>query len=163
MTETLAVGEAAQCPVEISHLKVDAPSRWGDSAKALALIDGARAKGQKVNADVYLYDAASSTLGIRSVVGPRRRSGQDQRAARRRADRLRIKEEMKKLIRERGLENYSFARIALPCRSRAQWPDDPGGRTPMARLERPGGTARNDAADASRRRRIDGLSVHVRR
>jgi N-acyl-D-amino-acid deacylase len=27
--EALDVGEAAQCPVQISHLKVDAPSRWG--------------------------------------------------------------------------------------------------------------------------------------
>jgi N-acyl-D-amino-acid deacylase len=111
--ETLAVGEAAQCPVEISHLKVDAPSRWGDSAKALALIDGARAKGQKVNADVYLYDAASSTLGIRFPSWVLE-GGQD-KINERLADEptwLRIKEEMKKLIRERGLENYSFARIA---------------------------------------------------
>lgn len=111
--ETLAVGEAAQCPVEISHLKVDAPSRWGDSAKALALIDGARAKGHKVNADVYLYDAASSTLGIRFPSWVLE-GGQD-KINERLADEptwLRIKEEMKKLIRERGLENYSFARIA---------------------------------------------------
>ena len=63
--EALAIGEAAQCPVEISHLKVDAPSRWGASAKALAMIDAARAKGLQVDADVYLYDAASSSLGIR--------------------------------------------------------------------------------------------------
>src|SRR5688572_9375214 len=111
--ETLAVGEAAQCPVEISHLKVDAPSRWGDSAKALALIDAARAKGQKVNADVYLYDAASSTLGIRFPSWVLE-GGQDK--INERLDDVkewaRIKEEMKKLIRERGLENYSFARIA---------------------------------------------------
>jgi len=63
--EALDVGEAAMCPVEISHLKVDAPSKWGASAKALAMIDAARARGLKVEADVYLYDAASSTLGIR--------------------------------------------------------------------------------------------------
>lgn len=113
VTETLAVGEAAQCPVEISHLKVDAPSRWGDSAKALALIDGARAKGRKVNADVYLYDAASSTLGIRFPSWVLE-GGQD-KIDQRLDDEptwLGIKEEMKKLIRERGLENYSFARIA---------------------------------------------------
>jgi N-acyl-D-amino-acid deacylase len=111
--EALDIGEAAQCPVEISHLKVDAPSRWGASAKALAMIDAARAKGMRVNADVYLYDAASSTLGIRfpswALEG-----GQD--AINQRLDDAatwaRIKEEMKKLIRERGLENYSFARIA---------------------------------------------------
>ena len=111
--ETLAVGDAAQCPVEISHLKVDAPRRWGDSAKALALIDAARARGQKVNADVYLYDAASSTLGIRFPSWVLE-GGQDKINERLDAAATwdRIKEEMKKLIRERGLENYSFARIA---------------------------------------------------
>ena len=111
--ETLAVGEAAQCPVQISHLKVDAPSRWGDSAKALALIDAARAKGRRVNADVYLYDAASSTLGIRFPSWVLE-GGQDKINERLDDDAmwLRIKEEMKKLIRERGLENYAFARIA---------------------------------------------------
>ena len=85
------------------------------------MIDAARAKGMRVNADVYLYDAASSTLGIRfpswALEG-----GQD--AINQRLDDAatwtRIKEEMKKLIRERGLENYSFARIAS-YRSDPSW------------------------------------------
>jgi N-acyl-D-amino-acid deacylase len=111
--EALAIGEAAQCPVEISHLKVDAPSRWGASAKALAMIDAARAKGMKVNADVYLYDAASSSLGIRFPSWVL--EGGDDKVQERLDDAatwVRIKEEMKKLIRERGLENYTFARVA---------------------------------------------------
>jgi N-acyl-D-amino-acid deacylase len=111
--EALDVGEAARMAVEISHLKVDAPSKWGASEKALALIDAARSKGMRVNADVYLYDAASSTLGIRfpswALEG-----GQSQINQRLgdEATWMRIREEMKKLIRERGLENYQFARIA---------------------------------------------------
>jgi N-acyl-D-amino-acid deacylase len=111
--ETIEIGEAAGLPVEISHLKVDAPSRWGASAKALAMIDAARARGVKVAADVYLYDAASSNLGIRFpswvLEGgqPKINERLDDEATWRR-----IKEEMKKLIRERGLENYDFARIA---------------------------------------------------
>jgi N-acyl-D-amino-acid deacylase len=111
--EALDVGEAAMCPVEISHLKVDAPSQWGASARALALIDAARTKGMQVEADVYLYDAASSSLGIRFPAWALE-GGQEKINAR--LDDLsewtRIKEEMKKLIRERGLENYRFARIA---------------------------------------------------
>lgn len=111
--ETIAVGEASGLAVEISHLKVDAPSRWGASAKALALIDAARARGVRVAADVYLYDAASSNLGIRFpswvLEGgqPKINERLDDQAAW-----MGIKEEMKKLIRERGLENYNFARIA---------------------------------------------------
>ena len=111
--EALAVGEAAGMAVEISHLKVDAPSRWGASARALEMIDAARARGMRVAADVYLYDAASSTLGIRF---PSWALEGGQEAINGRLDDAatwgRIKEEMKKLIRERGLENYSFARIA---------------------------------------------------
>jgi len=111
--EALAIGEAAQCPVEISHLKVDAPSRWGASEKALALIDAARARGMKVNADVYLYDAASSNLGIRFpswvLEGGQPKINERLDDA---ATWQRIKDEMKKLIRERGLETYDFARIA---------------------------------------------------
>jgi N-acyl-D-amino-acid deacylase len=111
--EALDVGEAAGMAVEVSHLKVDAPSRWGASQKALALIDAARTRGMRVAADVYLYDAASSTLGIRfpswtlegGQAGINARLDDEPTWAR-------IKEEMKKLIRERGLENYSFARIA---------------------------------------------------
>lgn len=119
VAETLAIGRDAGLPVQVSHLKVDAPSRWGASAKALALIDDARAKGQQVMADVYLYDAASSNLGIRF---PSWALEGGQPAINQRLDDAatwaRIKEEMRKLIRERGLENYSFARIA-------NYPTDP--------------------------------------
>jgi N-acyl-D-amino-acid deacylase len=111
--ETIEIGEAAGMAVEISHLKVDAPSRWGASARALAMIDAARARGMKVAADVYLYDAASSNLGIRFPSWVL--EGGQPKIEERLADEAtwaRIKEEMKKLIRERGLENYTFARIA---------------------------------------------------
>src|SRR3954468_20512814 len=63
--ETIRIGEMAMCRVQISHLKVDSPSRWGGSARALALIDAARARGIDVQADQYAYTAASSTLSIR--------------------------------------------------------------------------------------------------
>ena len=43
--ETLRVGEATGARVQVSHLKVDSPSRWGASAKALAMIDAARGRG----------------------------------------------------------------------------------------------------------------------
>jgi N-acyl-D-amino-acid deacylase len=65
VSETIRIGEQAMCRVEISHLKVDSPSRWGASGAALALIDDARKRGIDVEADQYAYTAASSTLGIR--------------------------------------------------------------------------------------------------
>ena len=60
-----SIGREARIAVQVSHLKVDAPSRWGASARALAMIDDARASGLQVLADQDLYDAASSNLGIR--------------------------------------------------------------------------------------------------
>jgi N-acyl-D-amino-acid deacylase len=111
--EAINIAEQAQCPLEISHLKVDAPSRWGASAKALAMIDAARARGLRVNADQYLYDAASSNLGIRFPSWVLE-GGQDKINERLDDDAswAKIRAEMRELIRERGLEDYGFARIA---------------------------------------------------
>jgi N-acyl-D-amino-acid deacylase len=92
---------------------VDAPSRWGASAKALAMIDAARVRGLRVNAGQYLYDAASSNLGIRFPSWVLE-GGPDAINARLDdpATWEKIRAEMRELIRERGLEDYDFARIA---------------------------------------------------
>jgi N-acyl-D-amino-acid deacylase len=111
--ETIRVGEATACRVQISHLKVDSPSRWGASAKALELIDAARARGLAVEADQYAYTAASSTLGIRfpswALEG-----GQDKIAERLNDPPTwtRIKADMQKLLAERGLSDLAFAVVA---------------------------------------------------
>ena len=113
VAETIRVGETAGCRVQISHLKVDSPSRWGASAKALALIDEARRRGTIVEADQYAYSAASSSLGIRfpawSLEG-----GQEQ-IVERLSDTgtwAKIKAEMRSLLAERGLSDLSFAVVA---------------------------------------------------
>jgi N-acyl-D-amino-acid deacylase len=111
--EAIDIAEQAQGRLEISHLKVDAPSRWGASARALEMIDAARARGLDVNADQYLYDAASSSLGIRfpSWVLEGGQDGINKRLDDE-ATWTKIRAEMRELIRERGLEDYAFARIA---------------------------------------------------
>ena len=114
IAETIRVGEATGARVEISHLKVDSPNRWGASAKALAMIDAARVKGIDVRADQYAYTAASSSLSIRfpswALEGGRAKI----------AERLntpdtweKIKREMAALLAERGLRDLSFAIVAL--------------------------------------------------
>ncbi len=113
VAEAINIAEQAQCALEISHLKVDAPSRWGASAKALEMIDAARARGLRVNADQYLYDAASSNLGIRFPAWAL--EGGQEKINERLDDEAtwtKIRAEMRELIRERGLEDYDFARIA---------------------------------------------------
>lgn len=111
--EAIKIGQASGSRVQISHLKVDSPNRWGASAKALAMIDAARAKGIDVEADQYAYTAASSTLGIRfpswALEG-----GQDMIAERLNdaATWEKIKQEMRGLLAERGLSDLSFAFVA---------------------------------------------------
>lgn len=111
--ETIRVGEAAGCRVQISHLKVDSPSRWGASTRALALIDEARRRGTEVQADQYAYTAASSTLGIRFPAWVL--EGGQEAIAKRLRDSVSwdgIKVEMRQLLAERGLEDLSFATVA---------------------------------------------------
>jgi N-acyl-D-amino-acid deacylase len=111
--ETIRIGELAMCRVQISHLKVDSPSRWGASAAALSLIDKARARGVDVEADQYAYTAASSTLGIRF---PSWALEGGQAAITKRlndpATWARIKTEMRALLAERGLSDLAFAVVA---------------------------------------------------
>jgi N-acyl-D-aspartate/D-glutamate deacylase len=111
--ETIRVGEAARGRIQISHLKVDSPNRWGASAKALAMIDAARAKGVDVEADQYAYTAASSGLDIRFPSWAL--EGGQQAVAGRLNDPAvwaRIKTEMGGLLSERGLSDLSFAVVA---------------------------------------------------
>ena len=111
--EALRIGELTRSRVQISHLKVDSPSHWGASSKALAMIDAARARGIEVVADQYAYTAASSSLGIRFPSWVL--EGGQQKIQERLNDATtwaRVKEQMRALLAERGLKDLSFARIA---------------------------------------------------
>jgi N-acyl-D-amino-acid deacylase len=113
VAEAIAVGEAAGCPVEISHLKIDSPNRWGASTMLLGLIDDARKRGVQVRADQYAYTAASAGLSIRfpawALEGGREKINarlDDERTWRQ------IKGEIKGLLAERGFEDLSWAVVA---------------------------------------------------
>jgi N-acyl-D-amino-acid deacylase len=111
--ESIRVGSTTGVRVQISHLKVDSPSRWGASEKALAMIDAARARGVAVMADQYAYTAASSTLGIRFPAWVL--EGGAKAIAGRLNDPplwVRIKAEMQTLLAARGLSDLSFAVVA---------------------------------------------------
>lgn len=119
VAETIAAGEAAGCPVQISHLKVDSPRNWGAGERALALIDAARARGLDVEADQYAYTAAASSLSIRFPDWALEGSRED---VRKRLDDpatwARMKEETKALLAARGFQDLSFAVVA-------SYPPDP--------------------------------------
>jgi N-acyl-D-amino-acid deacylase len=114
IAETIRVGDLVNGRVEISHLKVDSPSRWGLSEQALAMIDAARAKGVDVRADQYAYTAASSSLGVRFpawvLEGGQARIAERLNSP---ASWQRIKTEMASMLADRGLRDLSSAVVAM--------------------------------------------------
>ena len=111
--ESIRVAELLDMRLEISHLKVDSPKQWGTSAAALALIDDARRRGVKVQADQYAYTAGSSSLSIRF---PAWVLEGGEAAIRERlndpATWQRIKTEIRSLVEERGFTDLSWATVA---------------------------------------------------
>ena len=63
--ESIQIGEQAGIQVEVFHFKGAYQPGWGQLVpQALALIDGARARGVNIGADMYLYAAGGTGLDI---------------------------------------------------------------------------------------------------
>ena len=62
LSETLEIGRAANLPVHIAHIKALGPAVWGHSARMIAMIDEARAGGQRVTADQYPWEASGTRV-----------------------------------------------------------------------------------------------------
>jgi dihydroorotase/N-acyl-D-amino-acid deacylase len=60
--EAMRIGKEAGVPVEIYHLKASGEKNFGKMAQVIAMIDSARASGQDVGADMYLYTAGGTSL-----------------------------------------------------------------------------------------------------
>ena len=153
IAETIQVGFLSDARVQISHLKVDSPNRWGASERALAMIDAGRAKGIDVRADQYAYTAASSTLGIRFPSWVL--EGGDTKIAERLnnpATWAKIKTEMAGLLAERGLRDLSFAVVAMYRRD----PSLNGLSMAQVALRRQGSDSADAQFEAAREMLLDG-------
>ncbi|MCR9245683.1 MAG: D-aminoacylase [bacterium] len=64
IAEALAIGEAANCPVHISHIKCSGKKNHGRSTEMLDLLRAAKNRGVAVSADQYAYDASSTGLDV---------------------------------------------------------------------------------------------------
>jgi dihydroorotase/N-acyl-D-amino-acid deacylase len=62
LDEALAIGQRGGVPVEIYHLKASGPRNWAKMDTAIARIEAARARGQEVAADMYLYVAGGNSM-----------------------------------------------------------------------------------------------------
>jgi N-acyl-D-amino-acid deacylase len=60
--EALEIGRAANVPVEISHFKIVAPFRFGQSTQTLQMVEDARKEGLDVAVDQYAYTASSTGI-----------------------------------------------------------------------------------------------------
>jgi N-acyl-D-amino-acid deacylase len=67
--EAMRIGRDGGVPVEIYHLKAAGKKNWSKIPAAIAKIDSARAAGQDVQADMYLYAAAQN--GFSSCIAPK--------------------------------------------------------------------------------------------
>lgn len=111
--EAITVGRLLEMPVQISHLKVDSPARWGAGSEALALIDDARRRGIDVQADQYAYTAGSSSLSIRFPSWALEGTSSEI-TARLQDDATwrRVRADMQQLLAERGFVDLSWATVA---------------------------------------------------
>jgi N-acyl-D-amino-acid deacylase len=62
LDEALTVGLAAKIPVQVSHHKIVAPMRFGQTTITLAMMDKARDSGIDVACDQYVYTASSTSI-----------------------------------------------------------------------------------------------------
>jgi N-acyl-D-amino-acid deacylase len=113
INEALTVGAQSGCPVEISHFKISSKKRWGASAVTIKLIADARARGQQVTVDQYLYPAGSTGIGI-LFPSWLFEGGNEQTKERLldQATRERVKREMIAKAAQDGFKDFSFAHVA---------------------------------------------------
>jgi N-acyl-D-amino-acid deacylase len=112
LAESIRVVRRLDMPLEISHLKIDSPNRWGQSADVLKLIDDARSLGFKIQADQYAYAAGASSLAIRFPAWAL--EGGDEAVRKRLHDPAawtKIKAEMLAMLAERGFTDLSWATV----------------------------------------------------
>jgi N-acyl-D-amino-acid deacylase len=113
IAESLAIGERAGVPVQISHFKISDKILWGASNETLGMVRAARDKGMTVTVDQYSYPASSTSLDVRLpnwAVAGGREAGKKRIADP--ATRERIVDDMKKNLKEKGFKDYSFAYVA---------------------------------------------------
>jgi N-acyl-D-amino-acid deacylase len=58
--ELIAISRDSGAPAEIFHMKAGGKDNWGKLDTAIAHVDAARARGQRITADMYVYTAGST-------------------------------------------------------------------------------------------------------
>lgn len=111
--ESIAIGEQAQLPVEISHFKISSKSLWGESPTTIGLVKEARSRGLQVTVDQYAYTASSTSLNVR-LPDWVLEGGLDEGKKRLSDPAMREKaaKEMKENLKKSKFKDYSYAYVA---------------------------------------------------
>jgi N-acyl-D-amino-acid deacylase len=62
--ELIRISREGKLPAQVSHIKLGTVGVWGQSRRAVKLIEQARRSGLDITADCYPYDAWSSTIRV---------------------------------------------------------------------------------------------------
>src|SRR5690606_20916788 len=62
LDELIRIADAADIPAQVYHLKMAGSNNWDKYDRVIARIDSARAAGLKISANMYTYNAASTSL-----------------------------------------------------------------------------------------------------
>jgi len=113
LDEVFRVAREAGIRAEVSHIKLAGPTVWGQADRVLAYIEKARAEGLDITQDQYSYTASST--GLSQLVPDWALEGGRSEFRKRLADpaqKATMVAEMKKSLRNKGREDYSYAVIA---------------------------------------------------
>ena len=116
LDEVFRIAREAHIRAEVSHIKLAGPSAWGQADRVLAYIEKARAEGLDITQDQYAYTASST--GLSQLIPDTALEGGNSEFRKRIADpaqKATIVAEMKRSLRSKGREDYSYAVIAS-CR-----------------------------------------------
>ena len=119
LDEAFRIGREAQIPVNIWHLKIGGRPNWGRMPQILARIEGARAEGIDVAANVYPYAASSTGL---STLAPdwAMEGGYDdfQQRLKNPDDRARIADALRAQVARRGERGIYVSQVFHPAHER---------------------------------------------
>ena len=62
--EIIRIGDEADIPVHVSHIKIADRLAWGTTADIVGLLNGARSRGVEITADIYPYERWASNLAV---------------------------------------------------------------------------------------------------
>ncbi len=117
--EAITIGKESGCRVHISHIKASGKAAWGNSGRAVALIETARKNGQEVTADQYPYIASSTSLRA-TLVPSKYREGTNKEFVARLDDPTtgpKIKADVEKALGVEGAKRIQIAR----CTHNPKW------------------------------------------